>query len=681
MTENNDAENTDLSKELPQRVREATNFFPEIVANPPLENTSFVYTVPVRGEWRNGNLLRMLHAMFSQKIDEKHPFELEIIMNMGDQLYDLLPQNISHLDYDKDEHGDFILQMDGKGERAVKAFQLLQESNDATAYLKKIIQAQSLVQKIRNSPWDIQSLKSLKQVMDTTTDSLQKEILQLALKKSGTIALLLVDASKTIFQETKYHFPSISTFRTLGADVAMARCQDRQSEVAIGLYDADSIPEGNTSVRAIQELFARKPNLKYVFTGLTYKAAGHSRDFFADSPREAVSRTVAYNNQTSQGSPQICFRLEAYKQLQEVGRWSNLGFSGDEDRDMAKRLVYHFGLFQEGFLFEDSVEHHVFTPISLTSNRLDGFVDSSALQHDFESNGTRHITADLGRVFAFRESVLGFIEALPIEKRQEAETYLNQAREYYEKKEKVQQRMNKIVLGTLLDCVDRGDIRLLDGDLRLDAEKIARLKGGKALLHYVKANQALIVSTLSSQTDLEVIKFLLGRSEELPDGINEFSPFQSAVREYVGEVIPINKLEQSKAIDAKRETFGEEGSTFVQWRVGDLRGKHSRVSLMHAFLLETLALGQTYMAFFQTSEFQENLYGVEGYNTTYPRSWPRNPSEQKLHLSFGKQEERVKEIAEKLQWIVPQVEKRAPWYSLIDLKSFPLFRLFKIFNE
>lgn len=674
---------SEIQTELPQKALETTNFFPEIVANPPLENTSFIYTVPVRGEWRNGNLLRMLHAMFAQKIDENHPFELEIVMNMGRQIHDLLPQNVSHNDFETNAQGDFILQMDGKGEKAEEAMQLLLESKEAAVYLKKIILGQALVQKIRNKPWDVESLKRLKQVVDTTTDPSQKEVLQLALKRADTIALSLIDASKTIFQETKYHFPSISTFRTLGADVAMARYQDRQSEVAIGLYDADSIPEGNTSVRAIQELFARKPNLKYVFTGLTYKAAGHSRDFFADSPREAVGRTVTYNNYLSHGSPQICFRLEAYKKLQEIEGWSELGFHGDEDRDTALRLVYHFGLFQEGLLLEDSIENDVFTSTTLTSNRVDGFVDSPAVQADFELHGVRHITADLGQVLAFRNKVLGLIEALSPDKRSEALAYLDQARNHYEKRERVQQKMNKMTLNAFVESIERGDISSINEELVLNTAHVSRLNGGKALLHYVESNKEFIVSVLSSPKDFEVIKFLLGRRQGLPDGIDELSPFQSAIREYVGDIVPLDVLQLNRAIDTEKKTLNETGRKYPYfiWKVSDLRTKDSRISLMHAFIQETLALGQTYKVFFETSKLQEVLYGPEGHNTQYPRSWPRNPSEQKLHLSFGKQEERVKEIAEKLQEIVPQVEKRAPWYSFIDLKSFPLFRLFKIFNE
>lgn len=682
MVEQNDTVNTDLQKEHPQKEQETTNFFPEIVANAPLEDTSFIYTVPVRGEWKNGNLLRMLHAMFSQKIDENHPFELEIVMNMGRQIHDLLPQNVSHNDFETNAQGDFILKMDGKGEKAEEAMQLLLESKEAAVYLKKIILGQALVQKIRNKPWDVESWKNLRQLMDQTSDVLQKEVLQLALKKSDKIALTLVDASKTIFQETKYHFPSISTFRTLGADVAMARYKDRQSEVAIGLYDADSIPEGNTSVRAIQELFARKPNLKYLFTGLTYKAAGHSRDFFADSPREAVGRTVTYNNYLSHGSPQICFRLEAYKKLQEIAGWSELGFHGDEDRDTALRLVYHFGLFQEGLLLEDSIENDVFTSTTLTSNRVDGFVDSPAVQADFELHGVRHITADLGQVFAFRDKVLGLIDALSPDKRSEALAYLDQARKHYEKRERVQQKMNKMTLNAFVESVERGDISSVNGELVLNAEHISRLDGGKALLHYVESNKEFIVSVLSSPKDLEVIQFLLGRRQSLPDGIEELSPFQSAIREYVGGIVPLDVLQLNRAIDTEKKTLNETGRKYPYfiWKVSDLRTKDSRISLMHAFIQETLALGQTYKVFFETSQLQEVLYGPEGYNTQYPRSWPRDTSQQKLPLSFDDQDERVKEMKEKLQKAVPRAEKKAPWYSLLDLKSFPLFGLFKILN-
>lgn len=43
---------------------------PEILANPPLENTKLLMSTPVRGEWKNKNLIRHVRSLLSQHIDE-----------------------------------------------------------------------------------------------------------------------------------------------------------------------------------------------------------------------------------------------------------------------------------------------------------------------------------------------------------------------------------------------------------------------------------------------------------------------------------------------------------------------------------------------------------------------------------------------------------------------------------
>lgn len=58
---------------------------PEWFANPPLENTSLVYSVPFRGEWDNGQVLRMLYAMLSQRVAKGEAFEVELVANHGGQ--------------------------------------------------------------------------------------------------------------------------------------------------------------------------------------------------------------------------------------------------------------------------------------------------------------------------------------------------------------------------------------------------------------------------------------------------------------------------------------------------------------------------------------------------------------------------------------------------------------------
>ncbi len=55
----------------------------EWTANPPLENTTLVYSVPVRGEWNNGHVQRLLQAMFAQRVAPEQALEINLVTNLG----------------------------------------------------------------------------------------------------------------------------------------------------------------------------------------------------------------------------------------------------------------------------------------------------------------------------------------------------------------------------------------------------------------------------------------------------------------------------------------------------------------------------------------------------------------------------------------------------------------------
>src|SRR3989344_1936466 len=108
---------------------ELGNAFPEIIANPQLENTSFIYSVPVMGEWKNGNLNRMLKGMLSQHPKQGESFELEVISNLGGGLDSLVVMDREKWEPKRDEQGRILLENNPQEEHQKKALELLRESN------------------------------------------------------------------------------------------------------------------------------------------------------------------------------------------------------------------------------------------------------------------------------------------------------------------------------------------------------------------------------------------------------------------------------------------------------------------------------------------------------------------------------------------------------------------------
>lgn len=584
--------------------QELGNFFPEVFANAPLKETSLVYSVPVMGEWDNGNLQKFLQAMFSQKIEEGKAFEIELIENIGFGIY-FLREGVNTT---KNKEGKVILDNNPKTDEGRRALKLLEESAKSIEFLKKIIEIQKLSRAAAANIKNKKYIAQLETEINSVSDPLLKDIAQLAAKKAGLISLAVIDATHTIFEDTEYKYPSISSFRTLGADIASARFTN--PNVVMGMYDADTLPESNHDVRIIQNIFEKHPGLKYIFTGLTYTPAGSSKEFIETTPAHNILRTTSYDDSYIHGSPQIYFKLSEYEKLKEISGYQTAGFHGDEDRDTSLKLIYYLGDMQESSLLESTF----YAPTAMTADRLDGSVDSAVRRADFEQ-GSRFLEADLKTVYDFRKKVMDFIEEEPDEKKKKILEELNEARQHFLNKEKFQQRMNKLCMRAFLKANEEGFVRFLNGEVQINEEKVLKLHGGKALLHYLRANKSLAAQVLSSPDDLKTISYYAGKGKNRPENL---SAFQFSVKEYLGNVdlLDFNNLEK-KDLDS---------------------------SFMHSIVVEVLSLAHIYRKYFEVKEFrkyyQENPYSFN--------DWPEDTSKKEINYNFSDLTQRKQKITEGL---------------------------------
>lgn len=666
--------------EPPTLVEKETDSLPELIANTPLENTSLIYSIPVMGEWNNGNLQRTLRSFFSQRPKDNEAFEVEFIANIGRHIEALVPYSDNPK---RDEEGNYILDGDPKIPKQKKALDLLTETEHSVNFLKQIVEIQRLQRIALHHPDDTELKTQIDSLINTQTDPLLNDLLKRACAKATEVSIAVMDISRTPLYHSKYESIDMSSLRTIGADIATARFADKPSCV-LSLFDADTVPQDNHVIRDIQKTFAKYPDMKYLFLGLSNMPAGVSKNFIGDAPRAQLEQTSGYNTSVTNGSPQILFRLTAYEKLKEIGAFSEDGFSGSEDFDTSMRLIYHFGNLEDGLLLESSAE--LFAPSVMTADRIDGSFDSATRFESYTENGTQHLEVDLGSIFVYKSLFDNLIQNEPSERRTKILKTLEDSRSHFQKKQEVQRRFNRLVLNTFIEAKQENLISLgEDGNLTVQEKALLERTGGDALLHYVRSNAELVKDILESPEDIEVMNYFLGKRSDLP--VEKMNHFQKAIREYVGEIQDIDKLVESGLITKARQSDKHFGHT-----AQDLREDTSQISIMHASVVEMLALGNTYNTFFLTQELKKEHNGY---------SWPEKPDEQKLPLYFGEQSERVQELLDKLTVAgqeTPQVpeELRKPKaftklniphssildpVSAIQTRSFPIFELFKHFRK
>jgi len=189
-----------------------------------------------------------------------------------------------------------------------------------------------------------------------------------------------------------------------------------------------------------------------------------------------------------------------------------------------------------------------------------------------------------------------------------------------------------------MDAVEAGYITYTNGELTIDNEGIGNLRTVNAMRHYLAANEEVVKTVLSSQDDQDTIGYLLGRAPELPEGKTSLTPFQTAIREYVGDPMSIEAVEG--------------------WDGQDPRAVNSKSSMMHTLVAEMLALGYVRGIYVEPEQFEKNR------ETMF--RWPENRDEHVIRKRFGSLALRV----EAIKAVIPDIGD-------IELKSVPAHTFYR----
>jgi hypothetical protein len=655
----------EVASELESRI-----YYPELIANEPLPNTSVAFSVPVRGEWYNGNLTRFLRSVFAQRLDDQQAFEVELILNSGRLVESLQARDQATRELMADEQGNAVIDEQTNPDRAEELSALLAESDQALAFLKKIVEVQRLARTNESLGVSAEVAAKLETAIEEQEDLLQRQILKLAAEKAEAISLAVVDLARKSLSDTPYNGTNLSSLRTLGADIVRTRF-DSNPDLVMHMFDADTVLATNDAVKQTQALFRQHPQLQYLFAGMINSPAGTEQSFVADAPRVNVGRTVGYNSYNAHGSPQIAFRMRAYEKLKELAGWVDSGFLGDEDYDTSMRLIYHFGQLQDGLLFESSLD---LQPMVMTGDRLDGSVDSVGRKMEFEAEGVRHITKDIGRVYEFQDKIEQYILALPVEQQNEIRLDLENARQHFKQELQIQQRFNRWLMRSYAAAVEQHYLAYENGELICNDAEILKMRGGEALLHYIKANPRLVGENLA---DPAVVAYIRNYLDDHGEEINQHDapPFCQAIGEYIGEVKLFQELLDlgllTKPEPEIQLLYGD--YEVKTWHPEDKRTGDERISFMHTMVAETLALSRVYKQYFELKEHERTKSDLD--------NWPDNPDEQELRMHFGDSEQRWQSLQ---QWMdtkgaeIPQMsdDHTDQVNAYIDWRSVPISKLF-----
>ncbi|MFH1280203.1 MAG: hypothetical protein ABII08_01150, partial [Candidatus Beckwithbacteria bacterium] len=599
------------SREVMEKVVVA-NKFPDIVRNKPLETTDLVYSVPVGKEWNNGMVLRLIKAMLSQRQGDGSSFELQLVVNSGQEYI---------------------------------------ESQQIIEFVNKVVEAQKLGREYDkwSSKWYSWAVKrritrieeQLSELAGERNSYLEQEIIKLAFEKVKQVDVTLIDATKTDFSETIYGSGGIDGFRTLGVDVAYATYAETRPDLVVSLYDADTVPQDNRSTQRLQALYKSEPEMDYHFSPLNYIPVTDSAKHIADSAAVTIGSASSYNLDSGHGSPQITFRLKNYESIQEITDFSDLGFQGGEDRDTAYRLIYWFGKTEVNDLFN---KLGVFPPVQLVADRLDGFVDASGRRDELKLREALLPSVAAANLFSKLSWIKPVLDDLEGFEKERINSVLTRARLFYDKKQRLQQRFYRLVISNFVDAYDNGLIAYDGEKVLIDEAEISQMFAGQALLQYLNFNQGLIKEI--TDEDIEVMKYFVGKREDLPESVTELTGFQLAIREYVGEMISVNQKFYSvgdQEIPAGAMVVGEkykrqvaEGVEWDDWRVTDLRSVDDKRSLYHSLSTELLTLTYAYSKYIEVRQFDESRQG-----DSVNFGWPDNPEEQELMMSYPKLDKRV----------------------------------------
>ncbi|MBI2334870.1 hypothetical protein HYU96_03635 [Candidatus Daviesbacteria bacterium] len=468
---------------------------PEIINSPALPTLRLIYSIPVADEWSNGFLLRNLMAMLSQRLDHGTSIEINYLINQKGSVTS--PEN--------------------------------EESQASLALLRKIVDIQGLV---RNQD----QTDGLTEI----SNPLIRDVLRLAVRKADSIAISAIDVTRVELVPFGYPGSRIDQIRTLGMDYARARLNDKPDAV-ISLFDVDTVPDTNSYSQKVLKIFDIDSSTDYLFANLAYLPPGNSRDLIATSFFFTRSKLRNYNLRlVEQGSPQILFRSRACDDLKEVAGYRQEGYSGFSDWDLARRLARSLRSLPQFLLFD----RNLYIPAVLTSDR-EGTVDGQYRQISVKIADLNrplnniHFPRDLDMDTYYLEirRMFSFANGSYSQDKDTFERYCDQVYEHYRKNQRLQLRFNRFVARSLIDALSKGEIRRGRNSLTFNSEALLKKPAGRALLHFIAFNQNLIGALTDS--DIAVMKYYLGLNDFPHQRFSrralELSPFQRAMREYLGE--------------------------------------------------------------------------------------------------------------------------------------------------
>lgn len=584
---------------------------PEVIANEKLPDLKMMYSIPVGKEWDNGYLVRSLRGFLSQKPGQGGSVEVNYLVNTGN-----LPAEHSK----KDPKGNSHLDMEAINADPALA-QRYKEAEQSLGFLRTVVEIQKLARTGQDIAGAVDSPDKTKELVEAyitrEPDPIRKDLLRLAASSAETVAVSAIDITHSNIGELGYSASMISNIRTLGADYAQKRMTDAQGNPngIFMMYDADTLPETNRYSESVIKIFEGNPELKYLFTGISYLPAGVSKLLVADSPAFSTDRTMEYNLTPRKGSPQIAFKIEALKEIQEIAGYETESYHHDEDINTGFRLMRAFGDIENSLVTKDSL---LVLPTSLTSDR-DGFVDGAGRLDNLNKTGISRSINNiiLDRFRTYRTLNLALIDKIQDpQKKAQVKAELEQLRSVYERKQQVQIRFNRGVAKAFLEALASGDVRIQPGLVWINQESVLNKPMGKALAHYIDSNKGLI-SEITPE-DLEVMKYYVGIREDYPDGIRSISNFQDTMREYLGDYVSYDDMVDTSGVTPVLKPIRRVNNSLLGppippsragrpgrpgGRPGGGRGApvDDKRSFLQGFIVESLALGVVTQKYFNNT--------------------------------------------------------------------------------
>lgn len=559
---------TEFVKTVPRQEDETLNFQrnPEVIANPPLENTKLVISIPTyHKEWERGALLRSVEAMLSQNPSES-AIEVNYVVNTGD----LHPWKNDH-----DEKGGLV-KVYNPDEKSQRAYGQAQE---AVKFLRTVVEIQKLVVNGGEAG-------EIDMLINEYDDEYVRSVLRLAMKAAGKVSITALDLTKVDMKEIGYT-DYLDGFRTAGLDYVVGRFGENERQCVFLMSDTDTVQMYNSMGRDLVRVFEKCPEAKYFFLRMGYLPPGEDKTIVETSTKFVRSKVAEYNLYQIAGSPQIAIRVDALKEIKEIAAMYGGAAMANADRDTSQRLIAMFGDLTKGIVIDYP---GMAIPIQLTLDRTMGFKDGEKrveIGKKTESIGFEEQISSIDvRNRELADTVKNEIAAIDdIEIRKKLEDELVVVKRQLEIKQRNLMRFNRRVISDFLDVRDKIPVDPSEDIPEQVVDIILKEKlNGRSLLGYIRQNRNLIAQV--SDEDVEVIKYFLGKRPDNP--VKELTTFQKTMREYIGEY----------------PTFG--GST-------------DKTAVLQPILIEIMALGHVHSLYTQRKILFEGT--SDGYEVGKGSDW------------------------------------------------------------